>query len=251
MRILALGDIVGPSAVSELNKKFWSYRKENKIDFTVANGENASVGNGITTSDAKTILESGVDVITSGNHVWQKSELRSFLDDSKYIVRPMNYPSGSAGNGYTVVDCNGYRVLVMNISGTIYMESLSCPFECIERVLEREKGSYDVSILDIHAEATSEKLALARYFDGRIDCVFGTHTHVQTADEQILKGGTAYITDLGMCGPKESILGVKSDIIIKKLRTKMPQKFEFADGEIEFNGIIFDSDKKTIQRIRF
>ena len=251
MRILALGDIVGPSAVNELGIRLWAYRKENKIDFVTANGENASVGNGITPTDAKILLESGVDVITSGNHVWQKHELRSFLDDSKYIVRPMNYPSGSAGNGYTIVDCNGYRMLVMNVSGIIYMESLSCPFECVEKTLERESGNYDISLLDIHAEATSEKYAIARCFDGRIDCIFGTHTHVQTADEQILKGGTGYITDLGMCGPKESILGVKSDIIIKKLRTKMPQKFEFADGEIEFNGVIFDSDKRTIKRIRF
>ncbi len=251
MRILALGDIVGPNTVEEIGKKLWSYRKENNIDFTVANGENASEGNGISVQDAKTILESGVDVITSGNHVWQKNGLRDFLDDSKFIIRPMNYPGGSAGSGYTIVDCNGYRVLVMNVSGTIYMESLSCPFECVEKTLERESGNYDISLLDIHAEATSEKYAIARYFDGRIDCIFGTHTHVQTADEQILKGGTTYITDLGMCGPKESILGVKSDIIIRKLRTKMPQKFEFADGEIEFHGIMFDTDKRTIKRIKF
>ncbi len=258
MKILALGDIVSPLAVEELGKRLWSYRKNNKIDFVVANGENASRGNGLDTDSAKAILEYGVDVITGGNHIWQKNNLREFLDSCSNIVRPLNFPPLSAGNGYTIVDCMGYKMLVMNVSGTIYMESLACPFESVERVITKEQGNYDISILDIHAEATSEKIALARYFDGKINCIFGTHTHVTTADEQILPNGTGYITDLGMCGPKDSILGVKSEIIIEKLRTKMPARFEFAENEIEFHGVVYDVDLsdskpkiKSIERVAF
>ena len=248
MRILALGDIVGPSTVEEAGKRLWQYRTENKIDFTIANGENASKGNGLDIDSAKALLERGVDVITGGNHIWQKHSLRAFLDSSNNIIRPLNFPKTSVGNGYTTVDCQGYKILVMNVSGTIYMESLSCPFDAVEGVLEREDGNYDISLLDIHAEATSEKYALARYFDGKISGIVGTHTHVPTADAQILPGGTGYITDLGMCGPKNSILGVKSEIIIEKLRTKMPAHFEFAEEDIEFNGVIFEFDTQKYDK---
>lgn len=259
MKILALGDIVSPMAVEGLKTKLWDYRKNEKIDFVVANGENASKGNGLEADAAQALLDYGVDVITGGNHIWQKNSLRQFLESSKNIVRPMNFSGECAGNGYTIADCNGYRVLVMNVSGTVFMESLDCPFRSVEKCLESQTGKYDVSLLDIHAEATGEKYALARYFDGRISGIFGTHTHVQTADEQILPNGTAYITDLGMCGPKNSILGVKSEIIIEKMRTKMPVRFEFADGDIEYNGVIFEFDTwgnqeikaKTIKRVRF
>lgn len=250
MRILALGDIVSPNAVEQLGKRLWNFRKENKIDFVVANGENASRGNGLDTNHAKEMLDYGVDVITGGNHIWQKNNLRDFLDSSKNIVRPLNFPSTSAGNGYTIIDCNGLKILVLNVSGTIYMESLACPFDAVEKVLEKEKGNYDLSLLDVHAEATSEKYALARYFDGRINGIFGTHTHVQTADEQILPKGTGYITDLGMCGPTDSILGVKSEIIIEKLRSKMPARFEFAEGDIRFNGVIFDFDTTSYDNVK-
>jgi len=258
MKILALGDIVSPNAVEEMGKRLWSFRKENKIDLVVANGENASRGNGLDADTAQKILDYGVDVITGGNHIWQKNSLRDFLDSSKRIVRPINFPPESAGNGYTVVDCNGLRIMVINVSGTVYMESLSCPFSAVERALEREVGGYDIALLDIHAEATGEKYAIARYFDGRIHGIFGTHTHVQTADEQILNNGTAYITDLGMCGPTDSILGVRSDIIIEKMRTKMPVRFEFSESEVAFNGVIFDFDTsgsavkaKSITRVKF
>lgn len=259
MRILALGDIVSPAAVEGLKTKLWGYRKEQKIDFTVVNGENASKGNGLEAEAAKQLLDYGADVITGGNHIWQKNSLRSFLDSSKNIIRPLNFPGSCAGYGSTVLDCNGLKILVMNVSGTVFMESLDCPFNAVEKCLEANKGEYDVSLLDIHAEATGEKYALARYFDGKITAIFGTHTHVPTADEQILPGGTAYITDLGMCGPKNSILGVKSEIIIEKMRTKMPVRFEFAEGDVEYNGVIIDIDTsgfgspsaKSITRIQF
>ncbi|MBQ6702682.1 MAG: YmdB family metallophosphoesterase [Clostridia bacterium] len=259
MKILALGDMVSPASVEGLKNMLWSYRKNNGIDFVVANGENASRGNGLEADAAQQLLDYGVDVITGGNHIWQKNSLRPFLDSCKNIIRPMNFPGSCAGSGYTILDCNGTRILVMNVSGTVFMESLDCPFNAVERCLEAQKGKYDISILDIHAEATGEKYAIARYFDGKIDAVFGTHTHVPTADEQILPNGTAYITDLGMCGPKNSILGVKSEIIIEKMRTKMPLRFDFADGEIEYNGVIVDlmTDgfgkiiDKSIKRVRF
>ena len=246
MKILALGDVVSPKAVEEMGKRLWSYRKENKIDLVVANGENASRGNGLDADTAKELLDYGVDVITGGNHIWQKHSLRDLLDSSRHIVRPANFPASSAGNGYTVVDCNGLKVLVMNVSGTVYMESLACPFDTVDRILEREKGGYDIALLDVHAEATGEKYAIARYFDGRIHGIFGTHTHVQTADEQILPGGTAYITDLGMCGPIDSILGVKSEIIIEKMRSKMPVRFEFAESDVRFNGAVFEFDTNAL-----
>ncbi len=250
MRILALGDIVSPGAVDGLKNKLWKYRDCEKIDFVIANGENASRGNGIDANTAQMILDYGVDVITGGNHIWQKHSLREFLDSSSYIVRPMNFPGECAGNGFTILDCKGLRILVMNVSGTVFMESLNCPFLSVEKCLENQRGKYNLSLLDIHAEATGEKYALARYFDGKINGIFGTHTHVQTADEQILPDGTGYITDLGMCGPKDSILGVKSELIIEKMKTKMPVRFEFADGEIEYNGVIFEFDTAEIQNVK-
>lgn len=248
MRILALGDMVSPASVEGLKTRLWSYRKEEKIDFVIANGENASRGNGLEADAARQLLDYGVDVITGGNHIWQKNSLRPFLDSCKDIIRPMNYPGQSSGNGYTLADCNGYRVLVMNVSGTVFMESLACPFESVERCLKQNEGRYDISFLDIHAEATGEKYAIARYFDGRINCIFGTHTHVPTADAQVLAGGTGYITDLGMCGPKDSILGVKSELIIEKMKNKMPVRFEFADGDVEYNGAVFELDTSASGR---
>ena len=245
MKILALGDIVSPNAVEELGKKLWNYRKVHNIDFVVANGENASRGNGLDADTAQKILDYGVDVITGGNHIWQKNSLREFLDSSKNIVRPINFPPESAGNGYTVVDCNGLKIMVINVSGTVYMESLSCPFITVEKALEREAGRYDIALLDIHAEATGEKYAIARYFDGKIHAIFGTHTHVPTADEQILPLGSAYITDLGMCGPTHSILGVKTELIIEKMKSKMPVRFEFAETPILCNGVIINLDTSS------
>lgn len=245
MKILALGDIVGKSGVDALSELLWQTRRENGIDFVVANCENAAEGNGVDKASAERLLASGCDVLTSGNHVWKRNDIYSFLDDSPYIVRPMNYPSDAPGRGYTVIDAGGVRFLVMNVQGTVYMESLEDPFRAVERALEHEKGGYDVAVLDIHAEATSEKAALARCFDGRIDFVFGTHTHVQTSDEQILPGGSAFITDLGMCGPDDSILGVKSELVIRKLRSKLPVRFESAPGKVTLHGAVVTLERKV------
>ncbi|MBO5670022.1 MAG: YmdB family metallophosphoesterase, partial [Clostridia bacterium] len=194
----------------------------------------------------------GADVITTGNHVWQKKDIRDMLCDSEQIIRPANYPPACPGAGYTVRDCLGWRILVINVMGTVYMDSLESPFDAVDRILAREAGRYDIAVLDVHAEATSEKIALGRYFDGRINIIFGTHTHVPTADLRILPHGSGYITDLGMFGPEESVLGVKTDIIIEKFRTKMPVRFEIADGPLVLCGACFtyDTDKKCITEVQ-
>ncbi len=245
MKILAIGDVVGPAAIEYMSKKLRNFVSAERVSLTLVNGENASVGNGLSQADALAILDAGADVITGGNHIWQKKDLRDFLDTSERIVRPANYPSANPGNGYTIADADGYRVLVMNVMGVIYGESLADPFETIERILKREEGNYDIATLDIHAETTSEKYALARYFDGRINVIYGTHTHIPTADEQVLPKGSGYITDIGMTGPHDSILGVKSECIIHKLTTKLPTKFEIAENDLRVNGALFELDAST------
>ena len=254
-RILALGDVVGPDAVKYLSQRLWDYRKSHNISMVVCNAENAAQGNGLDPQSAEKLLTSGCDVLTGGNHIFRKKEIRSYLENSTNVIRPANYPFGAPGGGHTTIGIDGYRVLVINVLGVIFMEPLACPFATVDRILEREQGRYDFSILDIHAEATSEKIALARYFDGRIDCVFGTHTHVPTADNQVLPGGSGYVTDLGMTGPTDSVLGIRSDIIIDKLRTKLPVKFEIAGGNIEAQGVIFELDMagkcRSVERVKF
>ncbi|MGM9637406.1 MAG: YmdB family metallophosphoesterase [Eubacteriales bacterium] len=249
-KILCLGDVVGPEAVDCLSKNLWNIRREFGADLVVANGENADIGNGITAASAQTLLSAGVDVITSGNHIWQKKDMRTFLDESDLILRPANYPDCNPGKGYTLVDAGGARVLVMNVQGTVFMEALSDPFGCVEKILDANRGRYDYAVLDIHAEATSEKIAIARYFDGRIHVVVGTHTHVQTADEQILPGGTGYITDLGMCGSQNGILGVATDSILARLRYKMPVKFDLAKGNVKIRGCLFGINAQN-NRVEF
>ena len=236
-------------AVEYLSKNLWKIRKQHKIDFVIANGENSSEPNGIDKQSAVSLFECGVDVITTGNHVWRKSNVFSYLDDEERLLRPLNYPSTNPGHGDTVVSVNGYRVLVMNVLGEAYMDSSSSPFEAVEKCLTRNEGNYDFAILDIHAESTGEKKALAYYFSDRVSVIFGTHTHVQTSDGQVLDGRCAYITDLGMCGATDSILGVRKDAVIHRLRTKMLSKFDFATGDIKCDGAIFEVNTNTWQGI--
>ena len=257
MKILAIGDIVGNIAIDYLTQNLSKYIKDNKIDFVIANGENASEIKGLSKNDAEAIYNIGVDFITLGNHAFGKKDLYSYLDNNDYrIIRPCNFPIKSPGSGYSIVNIDGYKVLIINALGTMYMTPLNSPFEAIEKVLDREKGRYDFAILDIHAEATSEKLAVAHYFDGKIAIIFGTHTHVQTADEQVLPNGSAYITDIGMTGPVNSILGTKIETIIDKFIIQTPQFFSVADGDVKVNGVIFDINPDTskinsITRIKF
>ena len=254
MKILIIGDIVGSCGTDFIKHNLHTLARENSIDMIIANGENAAKNNGLDGATADSLFSSGVDVITSGNHIWHKFDMQNIIDDYENILRPANYPGECPGNGYVIYNAGGVKVLVISVLGTVYLESLACPFETVDRILKREEGSYDISIVDIHAEATSEKAALARYFDGRLTAVVGTHTHVQTADERILPNGTAFITDLGMTGAYESILGVNCDRIINKFLTKMPTRFEQAEGECQFNAVIVDIDNstykaKTIERV--
>lgn len=244
-RLLAIGDIVGPRAVSYLKKNLWAIRRKYKIDGVLANGENASEPNGIDRETSESLLEYGVDVITTGNHVYRKSGVFKYLDDEARILRPINFPSANPGHGSAIIDINGYKALFINVMGQAYMDAPMCPFESVERCLCYNEGAYDFAVLDIHAEATGEKKALAYYFADRIGVVFGTHTHVQTNDPQILEGKCAYLTDLGMCGSLDSILGVKKEAVIHRLKTKMLSRFDFAEGEIELNGAIFEIDTDT------
>lgn len=243
MKILAIGDIVGSIAVDYLSKNLSEFVREKRIDFVIANGENASEIKGLSKHDAEYLFNIGVDFITLGNHAFGKKDIYSFLDNNDYrIIRPCNFPSQVPGTGYSIINVDGYKILIINALGTMYMTPLNSPFEAIDKILEREKGSYDFAILDFHAEATSEKLAIAHYFDGRISIIFGTHTHVQTADEQVLPKGSAYITDIGMTGPVNSILGTKINTIIDKFILQTPQYFTVAEGEVKVNGVIFDID---------
>lgn len=246
MRILALGDVVGHVAIDYLADKLWAFRSKEKIDFCVANGENATEIRGISAADAEALLGTGVDLITLGNHAFGMKDIYSYLDANEHcIIRPANYPTDAPGVGYTICDVNGWRVLCINVSGRVYLDPLASPFDTVDRILEREDGRYDLALLDIHAEATSEKLALGRYFDGRIQVLFGTHTHVPTADEQILPHGSGYITDLGMCGPVGGILGTDADAVIHRFRTMMPTRFSVASGDVKAQGVIFDVDESA------
>ena len=255
MNILIIGDIVGTRSISYLKENLWKTRDKYKIDYVIANGENASEIHGVSAKDARDILDSGVDFITLGNHTWNKRDIYAFLDtNTDVIIRPANYHGSAPGYGYAIVDIQGYRALIMNVLGQVFMDPVGDPFDAVEYILAREEGNFDFSILDVHAEATSEKYAIARVFDGKVDVIFGTHTHVPTADEQILPGGSAYVTDLGMTGPRNGVLGVDSERTLTKMRLHMPSQFIVADGEISADAIIvtLDGDKVNgIKRITF
>ncbi len=250
MKILAIGDVVGDRAVTYLEQTLWHVRKTHRVDFVVANGENAAEIRGLNAAQAERLFSAGVDVITLGNHTYGQQNLYKVLEQDNRIVRPANYPPQAPGMGYTVRDVNGYRVLCMNVCGRVYMDSYADPFETIDRILRREEGKYDYSLLDVHAEATSEKLAIGRYFDGRINIVFGTHTHVATADEQVFPKGTAYQTDIGMTGPTDGILGVSAEAVLNKFRTLMPTRFTVTQGPVAAHATLF-ADGETPKRLVF
>lgn len=240
MKIFAIGDVVGQRSIVYLEKKLWSLRDRLSADFVVCNGENASEIHGLNAHDAAALLDCGIDLLTLGNHAFGSRDIASVLDDrSTEIIRPANYPALCPGVGYTVRNVKGWRMLCINASGTAFLDELDNPFHTVDRILDREKGNYELALLDFHAEATSEKLAMGRYFDGRIHIIFGTHTHVPTADEQVFSHGTGYITDLGMTGPDNGILGTDAEAVIYKMRTHMPARFKVADGEIVGHGALF------------
>ena len=256
MKILAIGDVVGRHALEYLEKNLWSQRNMLGADMVVVNGENASDIYGIGAADAEALLSAGADLITLGNHAFGRRDIYTMLGDSQSIIRPANYPPLAPGGGYTILNVCGYKALCINIMGTALMESLACPFATVDRILDREAENYDFALMDIHAESTSEKIALARYFDGRISVMFGTHTHVQTADEQILPQGSGYITDLGMTGPVNSVIGSDISSVIDRMRTKISCRLTVADGDIKATGALFDLDTdtrrvKSVSRVKF
>lgn len=246
IRLLAIGDIVTPSGADYLSRTLWQYRREGGIDLVIVNGENASFLGGISADAAKELLAAGVDCITGGNHTLQTRSAFRLLDESRAILRPLNYPDSAPGSGYTVLDVRGVRVLVLSALGCVYMEAgIPDPLPMIERVLSREAGRFDLAVLDLHAEATGEKLTVAHALDGRVSAIFGTHTHVPTADEQILPRGTGYISDVGMCGPSGGILGVRSEVMIERSRTHIRVPYAPAEGKIFANAVIFDLDETS------
>ncbi|MBQ7603343.1 MAG: YmdB family metallophosphoesterase [Clostridia bacterium] len=233
IRIMAVGDVVGQYSTEKLCRNISALKRKYLADVMIVNAENAAKGNGTDVYSADRLLHFGADVLTGGNHTFRRSEMRDYLDGSTYCIRPANYPEPCPGRGYTLLDACGARFLVMNVLGRVFMDPLENPFRTVEKILSEHEGKYDVSILDVHAEATSEKLALANYFDGRITAVFGTHTHVQTSDARLLPKGTAFVSDLGMTGRPDSILGVDCDAIIEHFVTGRPTKFSVGDGETE------------------
>lgn len=258
MKVLCIGDICGNIGSEAVYRKLPAIKQKYGIDMVIANAENSADRNGVTKESAQFLFNVGIDVLTGGNHSFKHSEVADYLDEQPFLLRPDNLDKGLAGSGYCLVDKGRYLVAVINLSGKIYLERLeaSNPFLAADELIERarEDGAR-IIIVDFHAEATSEKRAMGLYLNGKVSAVYGTHTHVQTADEQILSGGTAYITDIGMTGPINSILGVKSDIIISRLRENNMQRFELAEGECELCGIILEIDEKTgkalkIERIR-
>lgn len=245
MRILCIGDVVGSIGCSFLRTKLPVLKKVKGIDFVICNGENSSDGNGITPSSAKFLFDSGVDAITLGNHTFRRKEAYEYIDENPFVVRPANFPEKTTpGQGIANIDTGRRIISVINIMGNSFMDNtLNCAFSSIDKMLE--KAESNIIIVDFHAEATGEKRAMGFYLDGRVSAVFGTHTHVQTSDIQILPKKTGYITDVGMTGTKDSVLGVKSEIIIEKLKTKLPARFDLASGDCKMECAIFDIDDKT------
>ncbi len=227
-----------------------------QIDFTIANAENAAGGMGITPPIVKEILDQGVDVLTSGNHIWAKKEIYPYLNEERRILRPANYPPDVPGRGAGLFESkNGEKIGVINLEGRVFMKHLDCPFRIGEREVEVLRKETPILLVDFHAEATSEKVAMGWFLDGRVTAVLGTHTHIQTSDERILNDGTAYITDVGMTGPLDSVIGIRKQVALNRLLTQIPWKFDVATEEIELQGVIIDVEReagrsKDIQRIR-
>jgi len=256
MRVLHIGDIVGESGRKAIKNILPSLKQSLSPELVIANCENLAGGFGVTEKTTREMLDAGIDVMTSGNHIWDKKEALKLVEQETRIIRPANYPPGVPGRSYFIHETSrGNKVLVFNLLGRIFMDPLDCPFRTADRIIEEFKERVNIFLLDFHAEATSEKLALAWYLQGRVSAVIGTHTHVQTADERIFPLGTGYITDAGMTGSISSVIGMKKDEAIKRFLTFIPHKFEVAKQDIELQGVFFDIDESTgkcllIERIR-
>jgi len=247
MNILCVGDIVGRPGRAILAQELPGIKKQYAVDFVIANGENAAGGSGILPKQADEIFASGVDVITLGDHVWDKNQIYSYLDGNPRIVRPANFPEEAPGRGWTVVESQkGIKVGVINLLGRTFMRyNVNCPFRMLDQAIKEISSLTSVMVLDMHAETTSEKVAMGHYANGRVSAVVGTHTHIQTADEKVLSEGTAYITDLGMSGPYDSVIGQNKEIILKRFLTSLPQKFEVAETGAKLCAALIAIDERT------
>lgn len=246
MKILFIGDIVGSPGREAVKKLLPELEKEYGIDFTIANAENAAGGSGITSSVAKDLFDSGVNVLTSGDHIWKKREIFEIINSEERILRPANFPQGAPGSGWGLFKVkDNLKIGVINVNGRVFMDALECPFKTSLRAAEELRKSTKVIIVDMHAEATSEKTALGWYLDGKVSAILGTHTHIQTADEKILPEGSAYITDAGMTGPYKSVIGRRVEDVLEKFLTCVPVRFEVAQENIQLHGALLDIDEGT------
>src|SRR2546422_8758525 len=246
MNVLMVGDIFGDSGRAALTKLLPRLRQQHAIDVAVVNIENAAGGFGVTPQIARTVLEAGgVDVLTSGNHIWDKKEIIPYIGKENLLLRPANFPVGTPGSGYITVKAGPHRVAVLNLMGRVFMNPIDCPFRTADEIVPELRKDTPVVLVDMHAEATSESVAMGWYLDGRVSAVVGTHRHVQTADERVLPGGTAYITDLGMTGPTDGVIGVDKDLILQRFLTQMPVRFEAAKGPAALHGVVITVDPET------
>ncbi|MFN3428452.1 MAG: TIGR00282 family metallophosphoesterase [Candidatus Sericytochromatia bacterium] len=246
LEILFIGDIVGRPGRDAVAAMLNRLRDAGETpDLVVANGENVSGGFGLTKENFHELLGMGVGVVTLGNHAWDKREILDYISDEDRLVRPLNYPEGTPGRGWTIVDVGGTPVGIINVMGRVFMPTLDCPFKAVDAALACWGQDVRVVLVDIHAEASAEKMGLGWHLDGRASLVVGTHTHVQTADETILPGGTAYLTDAGMTGPQRSVIGMVPELAVRKMRTQLPTRLEVADGPAQFNGVRVKIEAET------
>jgi len=256
MRVMILGDVMGRPARRAVRDLVPALIEKEEIDLAIANAENAAGGMGVDIKSANELLSAGVQVLTSGNHIWKKKEIYPFLDDHASLIRPANFPAGAPGKGWCLWQRNGLRALIINLQGRVFMPNhVDDPFRCVDEILKQQGVNSRVVIVDMHAEATSEKYAMGWYLNGRASIVYGTHTHVQTADERILPAGTAYITDVGMCGPFDSVIGMEKETVIRGFITQLPRQFEVAQDNVVLQGIVVDVDEtngqaREIRRLR-
>jgi len=247
LRILAVGDVFGEPGCAFVQKHLRRIIRLENADLVIVNAENASTGSGTDPHDAALLFDSGADVLTGGNHSFRRYTAFQLMDENDCVLRPLNFPAGSPGKGWCVVPLkNGLRALVMSVCGQVFMDPVDSPFTAVERLLSEQEGGYDIAICDFHAEATSEKQVFARYFDGRINIIFGTHTHVQTADERLTERGGAYISDIGMCGGEESIIGLAYETVIERYTRNIRRKGAADPNHIALCGAVFTMDEATL-----
>lgn len=245
MKILFIGDVVGKPGRDILSNQIGRLKDKYNPTFMLVNGENAANGRGITKKIYHQFLELGFHGVTMGNHTWDNRDIFDWIDDADRIVRPANYPEGTPGVGVMKLKQNGKKLAVINVMGNVFLPSLDCPFRTVDRLIEEVRDEVDAIFVDVHAEATSEKIAMGYHLDGRAQVVVGTHTHVQTADERVLPNGTAYITDVGMTGPLDGVLGMDASVVLKKFMTQLPVRFEVAEGREQLNGVFITIDDQT------